>query len=199
MKTTKILTALGLLMAGAALTAAILPQEAGHKKAALKHQQTEGFQNASARLLTPFHKELKKFTGTWDATVTMQGGEPSKGVETNTLVCNGLWLLTQFKGEFQGSRFQGHGIMGYDPQKKKFVSVWVDSMTSSISLGEGTMDPETKALTTVMDGPGPDGGIVQQKTIETWKDKNHRSVVFAMPLASGKDATTMTIEYQRRK
>ncbi|MFQ5749134.1 MAG: DUF1579 domain-containing protein [Planctomycetota bacterium] len=199
MKTTKILTALGLLTAGAALMAAVLPQDTGAKKAAVKYQEADGFQNASAKLLTPFHKELKNFAGTWDATVAMQGAEPSRGVETNTLVCNGLWLLTQFKGEFMGSRFQGHGIMGYDPQKKKYVSVWVDSMSSSLTVGEGTIDPETKTLTTVMDGPGPDGGIVQQKTVETWKDKNHRTVVFSMPIADSKDVTSMTIEYERRK
>jgi len=199
MNTTKIVTALGLMIAGAALTAAILPQEAGNKKVPVKYQEADNFQNASARLLTPFHKELKRFAGTWDATVTMQGEEPSRGVETNTVSCNGLWLLTQYKGEFQGSKFQGHGIMGYDAGKKKYVSVWVDSMTSSLSLGEGTMDPETKTLTTSMDGPGPDGGIVQQKMVETWKGPNHRTVVFSMPLANGKSVPTMTIEYQRKK
>src|SRR5688500_16062582 len=62
----------------------------------------------------PEHDILKKDAGIWDATIqemTEPGAPPkeSKGVETNTLACGGLWLVTDFKGEMMGQPFQGHG------------------------------------------------------------------------------------------
>src|SRR5207237_6024874 len=79
----------------------------------------------------PEHEILKKDVGVWDATVetTMEpGGKPNvtKGVETNTLLGGGLWMVQDFKGEFMGVPFQGHGVAGYDPFKKKYVGTWVD-------------------------------------------------------------------------
>src|SRR5262245_51395340 len=90
----------------------------------------------------PEHEILKKDVGVWDATVetTMApGGKPSvsKGVETNALLGDGLWLIQDFKGEFAGVPFQGHGVAGYDSSKKKYVGTWVDSMSTGLSTTEG--------------------------------------------------------------
>src|SRR6185503_15784133 len=78
----------------------------------------------------PEYDVLKSQVGTWDATVEMSAmpGQPpsvSKGVETNTML-GGLWLITDFKSEMAGAAFLGHGVAGYDPGKKKYVSTWVD-------------------------------------------------------------------------
>ena len=40
----------------------------------------------------------------------------------------GFWLLLDYKGDFGGMKFEGKGATGYDPNKKKYVSTWVDSM-----------------------------------------------------------------------
>src|SRR4051794_1264879 len=58
----------------------------------------------------PEQEILKTEVGTWDATVEswMEPGKPpltSKGTETNALL-GGLWLTTDFKGEFMGTPFQ---------------------------------------------------------------------------------------------
>ena len=46
----------------------------------------------------------------------------SKGVEVDKLMPGGLWLMNDFEGEFGGMAFHGHGVNGYDTQKKKYVA-----------------------------------------------------------------------------
>src|SRR5690606_2088845 len=75
----------------------------------------------------PEHAVFRMDEGTWDAVVELQGppGAPpmqSKGVEVNTVGCNGLCLITEFTGDVGGMPFAGHGIATWDPAKKKYVS-----------------------------------------------------------------------------
>src|SRR5687767_11881324 len=67
----------------------------------------------------PEHEILKHDVGTWDATVEMLGATPapppSKGTESNVLMSNGLWLISDFKSEMMGMPFHGHGTSGWDP------------------------------------------------------------------------------------
>jgi Protein of unknown function (DUF1579) len=95
------------------------------------------------------HKILAMEEGAWDAEVTMfiPGQQPakSKGVETNRLIA-GKWLISDYKGEFFGGAFEGHGVNGYDAKKSKYVATWVDTMSSRIDQLEGTYDEKTKTL-----------------------------------------------------
>jgi len=84
----------------------------------------------------PEHQQLKRLEGDWIATVKSFWSE-SKGTMTYKLECGGLWLVSDFRGEFGGQKFQGRGLDTYDAQKKKYVSVWVDSMSTTPLLMEG--------------------------------------------------------------
>ncbi len=155
----------------------------------------------------PEHAILKGEEGTWDATVESwqaPGGPAmtSKGVETNTLM-SGMWLVTDFKGEFMAMPFLGHGVAGYDSIKKKYVSTWVDSMSAGMSIGESSYDAASKTLTGWMEGPdiGPDGAakMTKMKMVTEFKDPDSR--VFSMygPGPDGKEMLGMRITYKRRK
>ncbi|MDG3002793.1 DUF1579 domain-containing protein [Paludisphaera mucosa] len=104
---------------------------------------------------TAEHVELAKEVGTWDAEVKiwLRGPEAppdvSKGVEEISLMPGGLWLLSKFDGKMNGAPFSGHGISGYDPSKKKFIDVWVDSSDPHMMVLEGTYDEKTKTLTSL--------------------------------------------------
>src|SRR5262245_60540422 len=104
----------------------------------------------------PEHAALKKLEGTWDATVKGPGGE-SKGTMTWKTTLGGLWLSADFKGDFGGMQFAGHGMTGYDPRKKKYVDYWFDSMSASSMTFEGNYEKDKKTLVMVGEGPGPDG------------------------------------------
>ncbi len=151
----------------------------------------------------PDQEVLKMQAGTWDATIEsfMAPGAPasvSKGVETNTLGMGGLWLVTDVTSEFMGIPFQGHGVTGWDPAKKKYVGTWVDSMSTGLSLSEAAYDPATKTVTGTMEGPDMEGRIVKTKSVMEFKGDTR---VFSMyqPGPDGKDAIGMRITYTKRK
>jgi hypothetical protein len=146
----------------------------------------------------PEHEHLKQMEGTWEANVKFPGGE-SKGTMTYKMELGGLWLLSNFKGQFGGQPFQGKGIDGYDSVKKKYVSIWVDSMSMAPMISEGTFDKERKVLTMFGEGPAMEGKMTKYKSVIEIKD--HDTMVFTMsgPLKEGKEQSMLTITYTRKK
>jgi hypothetical protein len=146
----------------------------------------------------PEHARLKELEGNWDAVVKLADSQAA-ATSVSRMGPGGLWLVTDFKGELGGSPFTGHGIDGYDQDRKKYVGVWVDSMTSSIMTFEGTYDEGTKTLTTTGHGKGPDGSPATYKTKTRIKDKDHHTFEMFLAGQDGTDHLMMTIEYSRRK
>jgi len=115
---------------------------------------------------------------------------------TNTLF-GGLWLLTEYKSDFMGQVFEQHGISGYDAAKKAYVSVWANTMSTSLSVGESTFDAATNTLTGWSEMPDPAGGKTRAKTVATWPGPDQRVVKLYIPADAPEPFMTMT--YKRRK
>ena len=172
-------------------------------------QATEAKKPAAAPAGPPMPKPgpeqavLKNDVGTWDATVEMMMGPPgtpptvSKGVEINTLM-GGMWLATTFKSTMMGQPFQGRGLAGYDSNKKKYVSTWVDTMSTGLMLGESTYDAATKTMTGWMEGPDETGKIVKSKAVSRSLDANTRVFTMYTTGPDGQEAPIMKITYKRR-
>jgi hypothetical protein len=143
----------------------------------------------------PEHKVLTKDVGIWDAEITirMPGAPPqqSHGVSKNRLICDGLWLVMDFKNETTG--FEGHGVFGYDLQKKKYVGTWVDPMRSFLAPMEGTWDAATKTMTFVVDHPP----MKWRETTQTVDDATLLYRIFMAPPGQP-EAEVMTVTYRRR-
>lgn len=151
----------------------------------------------------PEHAVLKGHEGVWDATMESwekPGAPPmvSKGVETNTLM-GGMWLVTDFKGEFMATPFLGHGVMGYDPGKKKYVSTWVDSLSTGLSLGDGTYDAASRTMTQWLEGPDMSGRMMRMRATSETKDADTRVFTMYAPGPNGKEFPGMRVTYMRRK
>jgi len=146
----------------------------------------------------PEHEKLKQIVGTWDATMKM-GDMESKGVMVWKMDLGGLWLASDFQGEFEGQKFMGKGFDGYDPAKKKYVGIWLDSMSTTPMTSEGTYDKDGKVLTMTGEGPGPDGKPAKYKMTTEHKDKDSMIFTMFMPGPDGKDAAMFSISYKRRK
>lgn len=156
--------------------------------------------------VTDEHKVLKRDVGVWDAEMklwmTGPDEEPmvSKGTERNRMMGD-LWLLSTFTADLGGQPFTGHGQFGYDVNKKKFVATWVDSMTTHISLGEGSYDKSTDEMTMVMTGFDPSTGKeAKSKSVTKYVDRNTRQFTMYMQDPSGGDkwVKSMEISYKRR-
>ena len=143
----------------------------------------------------PEHEILKKQVGTWDATMKMEGME-TKAIATYKMDLGGLWLASTFEGEFGGMKFSGRGLDSYDPAKKKYVAVWVDSMSTSPMVMEGTYDKEKKTLTMSGEGAGMDGKPTKYKSVSVMPDDD--TINFSMYIADGAQPA-FTIAYKRKK
>jgi Protein of unknown function (DUF1579) len=145
----------------------------------------------------PEHEMLKKFEGTWDATMNF-GGMESKGTAKYKMALGGFWLLDEFTGEFGGGKFEGKGATGYDPIKKKYVTAWIDSMSPTLMVMEGNFDKEGKTYTETGEGPSPEGKLQKMKSVIEFKDDDN--MVFTMyTVADGKDQEMFKITYKRKK
>ena len=143
----------------------------------------------------PEHEILKKLEGNWDLTMKF-GGMDAKGSVVYKMELGGLWLTSALETELLGMKFSGRGMDGYDTTRKKYVSVWVDSMAFSPMMMEGTYDKAKKTLTMVGDGPGMDGKPTKYKSESVMTDDN--TINFIMYVGDGKDPA-FTIVYKRKK
>jgi hypothetical protein len=154
---------------------------------------------------TSEHKLLEASAGVWDGVLKMPGPDSdkageSKGVETNTMMLGGFWLVSSFKGTFAGQPFEGTGVTGYDPNKKKYVATWSDSMSPELSVMEGTYDERTKTMTMTATVTGQDGKPTLMQTTSKQIDADTRQFTMGMKGDStgGKLQTMFEIHYKRR-
>ncbi|HZN33846.1 MAG TPA: DUF1579 domain-containing protein [Pirellulaceae bacterium] len=148
----------------------------------------------------PEHALLKKLEGTWDAVMKMaEVPAPMKGVATYKMELDGMWLTSEFKMDDPAMKFTGRGLDGFDQNKKKYVGIWVDSMSSAPMVMEGTFDERTKTSTMLGEGPGPDGKPQKYKIVTKHVDDDHQNFEMFMVGADGKESSAFTIAYTRKK
>ena len=106
------------------------------------------------------HSKLAAFVGTWDTTHSMwmgPGAEPStsKGTSEIRWLEPNRWLIEESKGEMMGMPIRSTVIQGYDSYKRKYVSTFVNSMTTQLLTAEGNFDQGGKNLISygLMDEP----------------------------------------------
>ena len=144
----------------------------------------------------PEHAKLKEAEGTWDATIKGKDGD-SKG----TLMCkvdlNGLWVLEHFSADLGGMKFEGRGATGYDATKKKYVNIWLDTMSTAAMISEGTYDTSTKTLTMIGNMPMPDGKSMKYTMTTVAKDADTKIFTIRGDM-NGKEFEVVNITYKRR-
>ena len=181
----------------AALSIVVLA--AGAVVAARARQEGMGPQGPSKE-----HEWLKQFEGTWNfaGKFFMAGPDQppteSKGVQVDKVSVGGLWLIIDAQEE-GGMKFHGHGMVGYDPSKKKYVSAWVDSMAPALGTAEGTASADGKSLSMNSVWPGKDGKPMNVREVSTIKDKDHKTHEMFMVGEDGKEVKFGTLEYTRKK
>jgi hypothetical protein len=147
----------------------------------------------------PEHKTLGKLAGTWDVVMTLPGNMKAKGTMTCKMECGGLWLVRDIETKFGNIPFHYKGLDGYDPVKKKYVSVQFDSLTTVPTLLEGTYDETTKTITQTGEARDFDGSPETIKSLLKNVDDDHQLVEVFRVFPDGKEVKHLTIEYSRRK
>ena len=147
---------------------------------------------------TAEHKWLAEDAGKWKATGKYQVGPgvwvPISGVQTNTMQQGGLWQIIDFKDD--AGQFSGHGVAGYDPGRKKFMSLWVDNASAEFAPAEGTLSADKKTLTSEFTKTDASGKKV--KVTETFLRKDSKTTLMEMfDTVDGKPVKTLEITYTR--
>jgi hypothetical protein len=171
---------------------------------AWRSSPSEPQQGAPPSLVTPEHKLLEKYVGTWDAELAMPApqGQPavkSPGKSTCRLTGGGLWLVSDFESTFMGMPFSGHEVFGYDAHDKKYVLNWVDSMSSSFSTGDLSFDAKSRTFEGTIHGRDEKGAAITWRQADVWKDDDTRDWTMYSKGPDGKEAVELTIHYKRRK
>lgn len=147
----------------------------------------------------PQHKKLAELEGTWNLSIKSDGGD-SKGKSTYKLECGGFWLTSDFQADMGGMKFQGKGMDGYDSAKKKYVSVWVDSLSTAPMFFEGDFDAKGEKLNMTCKStvPGSTTPAVW-RSVTTIIDKDKHTFEMYLKPEGGAEQKMMTVEYVRAK
>lgn len=149
----------------------------------------------------PAHAVLQRFVGAWDVTLEVVG---SDGTVRHTsaradaaLAYGGFWLVEEVAGTFAGAPFRGHGLLGFDPDRRVYVRTWIDSAGPAPHVTEGKFDADGGVL--AMHGTGPDlhGRMASLHSVFTWRDRDHGECVMRSFAADGSEAR-LRIVYARR-
>lgn len=152
----------------------------------------------------PKHEELKKSAGYWNAKTSfaMDPSTPDlmtegEGVCTVEMVMGGRFAKTKFESDFVGMPFVGYAYNGYDNGRKEHVSVWMDTMSTSITYMTGQKD-KNGDLVFKGEAYAPGNGEYQMKIINHWDDDDHWSQTFYDQLPDGTWFKSGTISYARK-
>jgi hypothetical protein len=153
----------------------------------------------------PHHKTLSVLVGTWNAKVKFWM-DPSKDPVESDGVCVRKWILggrflhEEYKGQAFNAPFTGIGLLGYDNAKKKYTSMWVDSMSTSIMTSVGTYDAGKKTFTFTSEGIDPYTGM-KMKSRDVTRVVSDDKIVIEMYKQDpkGKELKVLEIVYTRKK
>jgi hypothetical protein len=144
---------------------------------------------------------LRRFVGTWDATMQVVGppGEPPQilnGIEINTSGGQGLWVAGDFRSQIDGRPFQGHALLAWDAASQGFRRLWADSTSSTFWISAGTWDPKSATLTMWIETRNSNGDPVRWREETVFKDDG-RTFTMYVPGPTTVEAAAMTIAYRR--
>ena len=158
------------------------------------------------------HKLLAGMAGDWTYTLKMwmdPNGKPqeSKGTSTRKAIMDGRYFIAEHTGKFQmpgpdgkmkDMDFKGMAIEGYDNAKKKFVSSWIDNMSTMIMNAEGSYEPSAKTFTYNAECEMMPGKTTKIREVIKIVDNDHHTFEWYDDM-HGAEAKTMEISYKRKK
>lgn len=151
----------------------------------------------------PQHEGLKKMEGNFTAKVKMYMSpdappEESEGKLENHMILDGRYLVGEFQGTMMGMSYEGASLVGYDNQRQKWLSIWVDNMSTGAMIMEGEED-ESGKVTYTGEFPCPVYGnaITPFRQVFEMKDADHQRFEMYQTAPDGKEHKMMEIEYTR--
>ena len=149
------------------------------------------------------HRRLAGMAGSWitKSRSWMEPGKPpveSKGACKAKMILGGRYLQQEYTGKMMGSTFSGINIVGYDNYTKKFVSIWIDSMSTGIYFFEGTGSSDGKIITQKSRYDDPIQGPTVWRSVTMIVDDNTVDCEMYITGRSGKEDKLMEMTLTRK-
>jgi Protein of unknown function (DUF1579) len=151
------------------------------------------------------HQWLKQFLGDWETDAEGSAGAGHEAMKCQGTVrsefLGGLWLVSKSKIEASGISIEAIQTIGYDPNKKRYIGTWVDSMMNHLWQYEGSVDETGKILTLEAEGPNfmAAGKSTKFRDIYEFKSPDHIVATSQMQGEDGKWITFMSGNSRRKK
>ena len=151
----------------------------------------------------PEHESFKKFVGDWDVQTKMwmaPGTEPmqSAAKSTGKLFYDGRFLEQHFEGNMMGAPFTGRLFVGFDRVDNEYVSIWVDSMSTYMSVSRGK-DVDGVVTYELNDPDWMTGKKKPTTMVMKWDNDDQYTLSFMDKAPDGKPYMTMQFVYTRKK
>jgi len=158
------------------------------------------------KLATPGapHKMLANLQGAW-ATRTRGWMEPDKppmegtGTCEQKMILGGRYLQQEYTSEMMGSPFTGINLIGYDNHTRKYVSTWIDSMSTGIYYFEGTASADGKTITQENRYDDPVRGPTLWRSMTRIVDDNTLEYEMYLTSKGGKEEKMMEMTVTRKR
>lgn len=151
------------------------------------------------------HQWLEKFVGEWKTECECSmgpGQKPVKSVGTiSSRMVGAFWVINEMNSKMMEMPMRGVQTIGYDPEQKKYVGTWVDSMTNFMWHYRGTVDESGRKLTLSAEGPNfmAEGKTAQFRDAYEFKSPDHIIVTSSMQGEDGEWITFMSGDAKRIK
>src|SRR5437762_13128314 len=157
----------------------------------------------------PNHQLLGELAGKWNYTLKISRGPDKPPIETKGIVNRqpimaGRYYLADFNvemlpgasGELERANFQGKEIEGYDNIKQRFVSVWIDNASTSVTVFEGTYDAPSRTFTYIAETEPQPGKKTKVREQIKLIDSDHYTLEW-FEEHGGREIKTIEIAYSR--
>jgi Protein of unknown function (DUF1579) len=151
----------------------------------------------------PPHKLLAGLEGSWmtKTTAWMEPDKPpveSTGTCVQKMLLGGRYLQQEYAGDMMGMTFQGINLIGFDNHTKRYVSTWIDNMSTGIYFFEGTAGPDGKIITQQSRYNDPVRGPMTWRSVTRIANKNKMALEMFIKAGRGKEEKMMEMTLTRK-
>lgn len=148
------------------------------------------------------HELFTSLTGSW-TTKTKEWMDPEKPPVKSTgsaemkMLLGGRFLQQEFTGDMMGKPYSGIGISGYDNILKRYVSIWIDTMSTDIFTMAGTASADGRTITLNGQHAEPGGGYMTHRAVWNIINNDRQTFIMYGTHHGGKEQKMLEIVYTR--
>lgn len=147
------------------------------------------------------HRNFEALVGAWE--INGQCWETPNKPDSVTGTCNSEWVLgnrfvkSHVRGSKAGKNFEGMGVCGYDSGQRKYVSSWIEDMSTAIMTETGSYDSSTRTFTFTSEAKDENGQTVRcRRTVKVNSNDEHVMTAYKAD-SSGQETKMAEMTFRR--